>query len=160
MAAPANTDSRELVLVRTFDAPPELVYRAWTEPELIKPWFCPKPWYVSHAETDVRAGGASYIVMNGPNGEVHHNRGVYLEVIPHKKLVFTDAYTGDWQPSQKPFFTCVLTFENQGGKTLYTARARHWTQEDTDTHKNMGFEQGWNAASDQLVTFLAQLQSA
>src|SRR3954447_11389131 len=69
---------RELVLVREIDAPREKLYRCWTDPELLKPWFCPKPWQVTEAEMDVRVGGKSYILMQGPNGETFPNRGVYL----------------------------------------------------------------------------------
>jgi uncharacterized protein YndB with AHSA1/START domain len=56
-----------------------------------------------------------------------------------------------WEPSEKPFFTCVLTFEDAGkGKTKYTARALHWTKEDCNAHDKMGFHQGWALCTDQL----------
>lgn len=150
-----TTNDRELVLTRLIDAPREKLWRCWTEPKLMVQWFTPPPWKTVHAETDVRPGGASTVVMQGPEGQEMPNRGVYLEVIPNQKLVFTDAYTSAWQPSAKPFFTCVLTFEDQGGKTLYTARALHWTKEDCEAHEKMGFHQGWGIATDQMAA-LAQ----
>jgi len=140
----------ELTLARLIDAPREKLYRAWTDPALIPLWFCPKPWGVSKAETDVRPGGASLIVMRGPDGQEFPNRGVYLEVVPNEKLVFTDAYVAAWEPSEKPFMTAILTFEDEGGKTRYTARVRHWTAEDVAQHEAMGFETGWGIATDQL----------
>lgn len=85
------------------------------------------------------------------------NRGVYLDVVKDQRIVFTDAYTSAWVPSAKPFFTCVLTFEDEGGKTRYTARARHWTAEDYAAHQQMGFHTGWGIATDQLVALAATL---
>jgi uncharacterized protein YndB with AHSA1/START domain len=152
-----STNDLELVLTRLIDAPREKLWRCWTEPKLMVQWFTPPPWKTVHAETDVRAGGASYIVMKGPDGQEMPMRGVYLEVIKNERLVFTDAYTQAWQPSAKPFFTCVLTFDNEGDKTRYTARALHWTQEDRETHEKMGFHQGWGIATDQMTALAKTL---
>ena len=162
MTDPAVTNApvphHELVLERVINATPDKLYRAWTEPELLKQWFCPKPFWVSHAEMDVRAGGASVIVMNGPNGEVMPNPGIYLEVVPNRKLVFTDAYTRAWEPSEKPFMTGIIEFEPVGkGQTRYTARVRHWSAEDRQAHADMGFHEGWGKATDQLEELVARL---
>lgn len=148
---------RELVLTRIIDAPREKVYRAWTEANLLKQWFAPLPFTTPMAELDVRAGGANTIVMRGPDGTEFPNKGVYLEVVPNERLVFTDAFTKAWEPSEKPFFTCVLTFEDVGGKTRYTARARHWTVADREAHEKMGFHEGWGQCTDQLAKLVAQL---
>lgn len=153
----ASTADRELVLTRIIDAPREKLYRAWTEPALMKQWFAPQPLTTPTVETDVRPGGASLIVMRTPDGNEFPNRGVYLEVVPNEKLVFTDAFTAAWEPSQKPFFTCVLTFEDVGGKTRYTARARHWTVADRETHEKMGFHEGWGQCTDQLAALVAKI---
>src|SRR5690606_26161324 len=122
--AAATDPNRDLVLTRLIDASPEAVYRCWTDPALLPKWFAPKPWSVPRATIDVRPGGASLVVMADENGTEYPNPGQYLEVVPNRKLVFTDAYTGDWVPSEKPFFTCILTFEPENGKTRYTAIAR------------------------------------
>ena len=143
-------ETRELTLTRLIDAPREKVYRAWTQPELLVQWFAPKPWSTPRVEVDVRAGGPSLVVMADPDGNEYPNPGQYLEVVPNEKLVFTDAYTGDWKPSGKPFMTVILTFEDEGGKTRYTARAQHWTVEDRKSHEAMGFHQGWGLCADQL----------
>lgn len=142
----------ELVLTRRIEAPRSAVWRCWTEPELMKQWFCPKPWFVSEAVLDVRAGGASHIIMNGPNGEVAPNPGQYLEVVPEARLVFTDAFVGDWYPSaSKPFMVGVVELsDHPEGGTHYVARALHWSAEDSKTHEDMGFHVGWGIAADQL----------
>jgi uncharacterized protein YndB with AHSA1/START domain len=158
-AAPesSSTTAHDLVLTRLIDAPREKVFRAWTEPELLKQWFAPLPWTTPHAEMDLRPGGASLIVMRSPEGNEMPNRGVYLEVVKNQRLVFTDAYTQAWEPSDKPFMTVILTFEDHGGKTKYTALVRHWTAADKETHEKMGFHQGWGLCTDQLAALAAKL---
>jgi uncharacterized protein YndB with AHSA1/START domain len=143
--------NRELVLTRIINAPREKVFNAWTDPEILKQWFAPLPWTTPVAQLDVRPGGANLIVMRDPEGREFPNRGIYLEVVPNQRLVFTDAYTSAWEPSEKPFMTVVLTFENAGeDKTRYTARVRHWTVADRDAHEKMGFHQGWSQCATQL----------
>jgi uncharacterized protein YndB with AHSA1/START domain len=148
---------RELVLTRLINAPREKVYRAWTEPELLKQWFAPKPYTTPIVEIDVRPGGSAYFVMRGPDGKDLPNHGVYLEVVPNERLVSTDAYVKAWQPSEKPFMTLILTFEDEGGKTRYTARVRHWTVADREAHEKMGFHEGWGICADQLEALVATL---
>jgi uncharacterized protein YndB with AHSA1/START domain len=106
---------------------------------------------LSHAEVDLRAGGSNKIVMRSPEGQEFPSLGVYLEVVPNEKIVFTDAYTEAWVPSEKPFFTGIITFEDEGSKTRYTAVARHWTVEDRKAHEEMGFHEGWGQCADQLA---------
>jgi uncharacterized protein YndB with AHSA1/START domain len=154
----APTSDRELVLCRIIDASPEKVFRAWTDPTLMKQWFAPAPFTTPVVETELRVGGSSYVVMRDPQGNDYPNRGVYLEVVPNRKLVFTDAYTKAWEPSEKPFFTAVLTFEDAGsGKTKYTARALHWTVADREVHEKMGFHEGWGQCTEQLEALLQRL---
>jgi len=150
----AEDTNRELVLTRIIDAPRERVFAAWTQPDLLKQWFAPRPWTTMVAELDVRPGGTSFVIMRDPDGNEYPNHGVYLEVVPNEKLVFTDAYTEAWQPSDKPFMTVVLTFEDEGGKTRYTARARHWTVEDRKAHEQMGFHEGWGMVAGQMEDLL------
>jgi len=151
-----DTHEHELVLTRLIDAPRALLYRAWTDPEMLKQWFAPLPYTTPHAELDVRPGGANLVVMRGPDGQDMPNHGIYLEVVPNEKIVFTDAFTAAWVPSAKPFMTVILTFEDEDGKTRYTARVRHWTAEDKETHEKMGFHQGWGICADQLTALVAK----
>lgn len=140
----------ELVLNRLIDASPDKVFRCWTEPKLVKQWFAPKPYETPVAEIDLRVGGSNYIVMKGPDGQEIPCPGTYLEIVPNRKLVFTDAYVGEWKPSGKPFMTAILSFEPEGNKTRYIARVRHWNADDLKAHEQMGFEQGWGQCADQL----------
>lgn len=148
---------RELVLTRLIDAPREKLYRAWTDPELLKQWFAPKPWTTPVVELDVRPGGSILFVMRSPEGQEMPNHGVYLEVVPNERLVSTDAFTRAWEPSAKPFMTLIVTFEDEAGRTRYTARVRHWTVEDREAHEKMGFHEGWGLCADQLVALVAKI---
>lgn len=156
-AKTAPASNRELVLTRLIDAPRAKVFKAWTDSELLKQWFAPLPWTTPAAELDVRSGGANLVVMRDPDGKDFPNTGVYLEVVQNERLVITDAYTKAWEPSEKPFMTVILTFEDVRGKTRYTARARHWSMADRETHEKMGFYQGWGQCTDQLAALVAKL---
>ena len=102
------------MLDRHLDAPRAALWRCWTEPALLTRWFTPAPWSTASAEIDLRPGGSSLVVMRSPEGEEFPNRGVYLAVEPGRRLVFTDAFTEAWLPSEKPFFVAEVTFEDEG----------------------------------------------
>jgi uncharacterized protein YndB with AHSA1/START domain len=157
MTTDSSNADRDLVLTRLIDAPRHKLFKAWTEPALLKQWFAPLPYTTPVAELDVRPGGANLIVMRGPDGNDLPNRRVYLEVLENERLVFTDAYTKAWEPSPKPFMTVILTFEDEGGQTRYTARVRHSTVADREAHEKMGFHHGWGRCADQLAAAVAKL---
>lgn len=147
-----------LTLQRVMDAPVEKLWRCWTEPKLLEQWFCPKPWHVTDARMDLRPGGESFCVMNGPDGERFENLGVYLEVVPMKRIVTTDAFLPGWIPSERPFMTAETLFDDAGnGRTDYVARALHWTEESMKEHEAMGFHEGWAKAADQLEALAKSL---
>ena len=150
----------ELTLSRLIAAPRAILWRCWTEPELIKQWFTPRPWTTPVVETDLRPGGASYMLFRGPSGEAFPNRGVYLDVVPERKLVFTDAYVEAWVPSAEPFMTAVITFADEAGGTRYEARVRHWSESAMKRHEEMGFHDGWGKAADQLEDVAKRLAAA
>ena len=83
---------------------------------------------------------------------------MYLEVVENERIVWTDAYIGDWQPSAKAFMTGIITLTPEGEKTLYRAVVRHWSDEDKKSHENMGFHEGWGKATDQLEALVATLK--
>lgn len=149
-------DSRDLVLDRVLTGPPAVVWRCWTEPDLICQWFCPKPWHVSQALVDLRPGGRFFTMMNGPDGEAVPNDGSFLQVDAPHTLVFTDIFTADYAPTATPVsgaglnFVAIITLTPQGSGTAYRAVVRHRTAEDAETHRTMGFYQGWGAAATQL----------
>lgn len=142
--------THELSLTRFIAAPRAALYRCWTEPELVKQWFTPRPWTTPVVEMDVRPGGASHMIFRGPEGQEFPNDGIYLEVVPNTRIVFTDAYTSAWVPSAKPFMTGIISFADEGQGTRYTGIARHWTAADKAQHEQMGFHDGWGKATDQL----------
>lgn len=146
-----------LVLKRLLKAPREKIWRCWTEPALLEQWFCPAPWRCSQAEIELRPGGRFRTVMNGPNGETFDNTGVFLDVVPGERLVFTDAYVKAWEPSEKPFMTVTITLDDADGGVRYVARVEHWSADDRKAHEEMGFEQGWGKCADQLEALGASL---
>lgn len=154
---PSPIAERELVLTRLIDAPREAIFRAWTEPELLTQWFAPLPWTTARAELDVRPGGSCTVVMCDPDGNEYPNPGVYLDIVPNERIVFTDAFVSAWIPSEKAFMTGILTLEDEGGKTRYTARVLHWSVADREAHEAMGFHQGWGQCTDQLAALVATL---
>lgn len=155
--APDAETAHELVLTRLIDVPRAKLYRAWTDAELLKKWFVPAPWTIADVDIDVRPGGRSHVVMRDPEGNDHPSDGVYLELVENERIVFTDAYTEGWVPSAKPFFTAIVTFADEAGKTRYTARALHWREEDRAAHEKMGFHEGWGICADQLAAVAAKL---
>jgi uncharacterized glyoxalase superfamily protein PhnB/uncharacterized protein YndB with AHSA1/START domain len=148
-----------LTLKRTLAAPRAAVWRCWTEPELLQQWFCPKPWTVPEADFDLRAGGRMNTVMAGPNGERVENKGMWLEIEPMRRLVFTDAFTEGFVPAAQPFMTGVVELADASdGGTHFTWSARHANAQASAQHREMGWEAGWNAATDQLVALAQTLK--
>lgn len=149
----------DLILERMTDIPASDIWEAWTNPELIKEWFCPRPWKTTACTIDLRPGGVFATTMKGPEGEEFSGAGCILEVVPNKRFVWTDALAPDYRPSAKPFFTGIIMMEELNGKTKYTAIARHGSPETMKQHQEMGFEQGWGIAFDQLVELMKSRHS-
>ncbi|MEQ8443080.1 MAG: SRPBCC domain-containing protein [Alphaproteobacteria bacterium] len=146
-----NTQGMVLELQRTIDAPRYTVWRCWTEPDLLKKWYCPKPWMVTEAEVDLTPGGIMRTVMQGPDGTQIDVDGIFLEVVDGERLTFTDGYGKGFVPRETSFMTgYVVLADAPGGKTTLTWGARHTTEDDKQKHLEMGFEPGWSAASEQL----------
>lgn len=145
----------DLVLERVVDVPPALVWKAWTTPEYLMPWFCPAPWKTVECQIDLRPGGIFRTVMRSPEGQdMPPNEGCYLEVVEKERLVWTDALKAGYRPSGNPFFTGMILLEPHGEGTKYTAIAIHGDEETAKKHADMGFHQGWGIALDQLVAYM------
>ena len=138
----------ELSVARFIAAPPAVVYRVFTT--RTREWWCPKPWTTPVVDWDMRPGGSARCVMQSPDGERHEHDGVFLEVIPERRVVFTDAFRKGWEPIG-PFMVATIDFGPDGIGTRYTATVRHWTEEAFEQHKAMGFTEGWGAVADQLA---------
>ena len=107
----------DLVLTRELNAPRALLWDCWTKPEHLVNWFVPKPHRVTACTLDVRPGGACNTTFD-VDGMVMENTGVYLEVVPQEKLVFTDTYSVGWKPAPEPFMTAIITFQDLGDGRL------------------------------------------
>jgi uncharacterized protein YndB with AHSA1/START domain len=138
----------ELSITRLIDAPVALVWTIATE--RLTEWWCPRPWTTEIVEQDWRPGGRSAMIMRGPDGEEHPMEGVFLEVTPNRRFVFTDAFKAGWIP-QTAFMVGFFEFADEGGKTRYTAGARHWSAEARTRHEGMGFVDGWTKVAEQLA---------
>ena len=152
----------DLVLDRELDAPVELLWKCWTTPEHLMQWFCPRPWKTVDCSIDLRPGGQFRSVMQSPEGQQFPNVGCYLEIVPNKRLVWTNALLPGYRPAINPtatidfLFTAALEFEPAGDKTRYRALAIHRTPEDSKTHEGMGFHDGWGTVADQMAEDIKQ----
>lgn len=150
----------DLLLERVVDVPCELVWRAWTQPELLKKWFTPEPWKTEDCEIDLRPGGIFRTVMRSPEGEEFPGVGCYLEVVENRKLSWTSVLGPGYRPIELPTndasceslaMTAIITLEPQGTGTKYTALVLHADPASRKRHEDMGFHEGWGTALDQLV---------
>lgn len=162
----SKNEKLDLILERTTDISPEKIWRALTEPELLKQWFCPLPWKVVRAEIEARPGGIFLTEMQGPNGEAPGaEAGCFLEVVPPRKLVWTSALGPGFQPvsltSPEQFhMSVVIQLEPQAnGGTKYTATVLHSDEKSRKAHEEMGFHAGWGAAYDQMIELLRSTHS-
>ncbi|MDO8287028.1 MAG: SRPBCC family protein [Rhodoferax sp.] len=154
----------DLSFTRVVDVPRSLVWRAWTEPELLKPWFCPLPWKTIACAIDLRPGGVFRTTMQSPEGLEYPNEGCYLEVIPNEKLVWTNALLAGYRPSKPAatcgsddaefLFTAAVELADHAHGTRYTATVIHADEAGCKQHAAMGFEGGWGTALDQLVAMI------
>ena len=144
------TERPSLTLTRSFPVPPERVWRAWTDPQALKRWFGPggaTP--VSLANLDVRVGGRYRIVFGGPDGKAHEVQGIYREVVPHSKLVFTWTW-----PNSTPERESVITIELRGAgrNTEFIFRQEQFFDATVrDNHHN-----GWTESFLKLEDFLTR----
>ncbi len=155
MTSGYGSDPRlDLVLERVVDLSPERIWEAWTKPEHIVHWFTPAPWRTTACELDLRPGGLFRTTMKSPEGQEFPNAGCFLEVVPNKRLVFTDALKAGFRPTGEGFMTAIIELEPSGSGTRYRATALHKDEADRKKHEEMGFLQGWGAALDQLVAHM------
>ncbi|WP_198370039.1 SRPBCC family protein [Roseomonas rosulenta] len=147
----------DLALERMIEAPPRALWACWTRPDLMEQWFCPVPWKMTDIDLDLRPGGHFRGVIRGPGGEAMPNVGCYLDVLPERRLVWTDALAGGYRPKPEPFMTGIITFEPAPGGTLYRAMVLHADAEARAKHEAMGFHDGWGKATDQLAALARRL---
>jgi uncharacterized protein YndB with AHSA1/START domain len=156
VAAPERT----LVVTRFFDAPRELVFKAWTDKEQLAQWFPPKEFTAPVIEVDPRPGGVFRVVMKGPEGEPWSGaefpgEGVFTEVVPNERLAFTFAGEGDNPP---PPILMTVVFEDEGDKTKVTVHQTAKTVADYEALIKTGAEEGLGQSFEKLDELLARLR--
>lgn len=150
--------SLDLVLERVVNVPPELLWKAWTQPEHLKRWFTPAPWTTVACKIDLRPGGLFSVTMRSPEGEVQPpTSGCFLEVVKERRLVWTDALGPGYRPKAESFMTAFVLFEPEGEGTRYGAIAKHGNEDKRKEHEQMGFHEGWGKALDQLLELAREL---
>ena len=146
MSAQLQLEKPSLTLKRRLNAPPAKVYAAWTEPAKIARWFGPQGAEVLRAEADVRVGGRYRVIFRVPDGEQHDVSGVYREVVPKQKLVFTWAWIST--PERESLVTVALKRDGDG--TLLTLTHEQFFDEPArDRHRS-----GWSGVLDNLESYV------
>lgn len=164
-------DMQEIVIEKVFDAPREMVWKAWTEPEMIKKWWGPEGFTAPSIKVDLKVGGKYIFAMKGPEGsewdKVMHSAGIYKEIVPHEKLVVTDYFSDEegnikapdkfgQDPNFPKEMTVTVLFEEiESGKTkLSITYPKPETQEQMDAILKSGMEEGWMSSLNKLEASL------
>ena len=141
----------DLELIRHFRAPPDRVWRCWTEASLLEQWFAPKPVVTRDVVLELHPGGSFRTTMDIPGHGSVTGHGCVLHVEPMRRLVWTDLMEGAFRPANAVLgFTAIIALEPQGEGTLYRAVAMHRGPEQCQEHSRMGFHEGWGTAASQL----------
>jgi len=163
----AESDN-DFVISRVFDAPRELVFKAWTDPKQMAQWWGPKPFTNPVCEMDVRPGGAYRIVMRSPDGTDYPLTGVFRQIVAPRQIVMTmdcSEHPAAWHDMVNPHrassdtnpageLLTTVTFEEQNGKTKLTVRTQFATAAIGDAMKKMGMNEGWSLSLDRLDELL------
>jgi uncharacterized protein YndB with AHSA1/START domain len=136
----------QILITRQFDAPRDLVYKAWTTPELVKRWWCGERGEMTLAEIDLRVGGTWRYVMIANAGFEVAFHGEYRELVPNERVVTTEVFEG--MPDAAALVT--LTFDEVDGRTTLTMLVQHSSKEHRDAHVDSGMEGGMQEAMDRL----------
>jgi uncharacterized protein YndB with AHSA1/START domain len=153
-ATVALPTDEQILITREFNAPKELVYKAWTTPELVKRWWNAKRGEVTVADIDLRVGGTWRYVMVTDDGFEVGFHGEFREIVPNERIVATEVYEG--MPHAAAVNT--VTFEEEDGRTTLTILAQHSKKEHRDAHIESGMEAGMQDAFDLLEEVAVSLR--
>ena len=145
---------REIVLTRVFEAPRQMVFDAFSKPELLKRWFGPRGWSLVVCDVDLRVGGGFRFVLRGPDGKEMGMRGTYREIVPPERSVHMESF--DDYPGESQV---TSVFTEQGGKTTLTATVLYPSKEVRDAVIQSGMEHGAAESYDKLAGLLAPADS-
>jgi uncharacterized protein YndB with AHSA1/START domain len=147
------TFANELSITRLIKAPRTKVWQAWAHPQEFEKWWIPAPYLCRVKKLDLTPGGGFETLMSENGTEFKpHVEGCFLDIVPKERIVFTTALKEGWVPAE-PWLTLtsIITMQDEGTGTRYIARALHKNPEDTRKHDEMGFDEGWGTAMDQLA---------
>ena len=149
----------ELSISRLINAPRSAVWTAWANPQSFEQWWIPAPFVCRVEKMDMKPGGGFKTLMSENGGAFGpHMEGCFLDIVPQERIVFTTALREGWEPAE-PWITltAIITMEDEGRGTRYVARALHKNPEDSQKHHEMGFDEGWGSAIDQLAKLAGNL---
>lgn len=148
-----STKAGELTITRVFDVPPELIWKAWTHPDLFKKWYGPKRYSCPYCEIDLRVGGKYLRCMQSPKGEDYWSTGEFREIKPKDKLVYTESFSdkeGNVLPDSPKESKITVAFQGRDGKTNMTLQ--HAGIPEGEMQESVRI--GWNQSFDKLAAKL------
>jgi uncharacterized protein YndB with AHSA1/START domain len=163
-----RNDLQEFVITRVFDAPRDLVWKAFTEPQRMKEWWGPKGVTITKSEMDLRPGGSYHYAMRTPDGNTMWGKFVYREITPPSRMVFVNSFSDEaggvtrhpMAPTWPLEMLSTFSFEEEDGKTRFTVR---WSPLNASAEERATFaaghasmQQGWGGTLDKLAAYLAK----
>ena len=147
----------QILITREFDAPPHLVYKAWTTPELVRRWWSGQRGEMTLVEIDLRVGGTWRYVMVAQGGAEVGFHGEYREVVPDERIVSTEVYEGPWPQDGEPAVTTVTFTALDGGRTRLEQLMQVASREERDAIIATGMETGIHEQLDLLEQITREL---
>ena len=158
-------DEKELTITRDFDAPREVVWKAWTDPDMFMQWWGPRGFITPVSKIDLQVGGEYFSCMRSPEGQDFCNKGVFREIVEPERLVMTDSFADKEGNTVAPTYhglssnfpmemQIVVTFEEQSDKTKLIVKHSDVTN-ISETELN-DMQQGWNESLDKLAELLVK----
>lgn len=156
-----NDANNTLTAVREFDAPVELVWKTWSEPQYLDQWWAPKPWKANTIGMNFKNGGTWRYYMEGPDGSRHYCRADYSNIVLNKSFNVLDAFTDEKGNinTEFPRMNWLSTFNQSGNKTKVEVVITFDSVESLEKIVEMGFKEGFAMAHGNLDELLASLQA-
>lgn len=152
MVNQADDAERVLITERVFNAPRDLVFKVWTDPEHIVNWYGPEGFNTRVDEYDFKVGGAWKYVMVGPNGSEKPIVGIFTEITPPERVVTSDTSEGAFG------LVVTVSFEDLGDKTKLTLHTLHTSVEQKNMHEEYGVMNGWQSSFNRVAEVLERLE--